>query len=140
MKRALVAASAIAILAGAQSFAQTVGVGPAETIVVEPEQRTVIELRCERVAPVTIKENFSQRDSAGGRGTANGSQHLGARFTKYRYVFKNVSGRPSEPGDSVIIIRRPEIKKPPSPGGFGLFDFRNRWRPDVGATATEVTV
>jgi hypothetical protein len=29
MKRALVAASAIAILTGAQSFAQTVGVGPA---------------------------------------------------------------------------------------------------------------
>jgi hypothetical protein len=30
MKRALVAASALAILAGAQSFAQTVGVGPAK--------------------------------------------------------------------------------------------------------------
>ena len=42
MKRALVAASALAILAGVQSFAQTVGVGPGETVVIEPEQRIVI--------------------------------------------------------------------------------------------------
>jgi catalase (peroxidase I) len=42
MRRALMAASAIAMLAGAQAFGQTVGVGPAETIIIEPEQRTVI--------------------------------------------------------------------------------------------------
>ena len=61
MKRALVAASAIAILAGAQSFAQTVGVGPGETVVIEPEQRTVIRdyVVKERVAPVTVKERLS---------------------------------------------------------------------------------
>ena len=40
MKRAFIAASAIAILAGAQAFAQTVGVGPADTVVIEPEQCT----------------------------------------------------------------------------------------------------
>jgi len=56
MKRVLVAASAIAILAGAQSFAQTVGVGPAETVVIEPEQRTIIRdyVVKERVAPVSL--------------------------------------------------------------------------------------
>ena len=43
MKRAFIAASAIAMLAGAQAFAQTVGVGPAETVVIEPEQRTTIK-------------------------------------------------------------------------------------------------
>jgi len=61
MKRALVAASAIAILTGAQSFAQTVGVGPAETVIIEPEQRTVIRdyVVKERVAPVTVKERPS---------------------------------------------------------------------------------
>jgi hypothetical protein len=37
MRRALMAASAIAMLAGAQGFAQTVGVGPAETVIIEPE-------------------------------------------------------------------------------------------------------
>jgi len=61
MKRALVAASALAILAGVQSFAQTVGVGPGETVVIEPEQRTVIReyVVKERVAPVTVKERLS---------------------------------------------------------------------------------
>src|SRR6516164_1297984 len=61
MKHALVAASALAILAGAQSFAQTVGVGPGKTVVIEPEQRTVIRdyVVKERVAPVTVKERLS---------------------------------------------------------------------------------
>ena len=30
------------MLTGVQAFAQTVGVGPAETLVIEPEQRAVI--------------------------------------------------------------------------------------------------
>src|SRR6476620_10869266 len=61
MKRALIAASALAMLAGAQAFAQTVGVGPAETVVIEPEQRTTIReyVVKERVAPVTVKERIS---------------------------------------------------------------------------------
>jgi uncharacterized protein (UPF0254 family) len=61
MRRALMAASAIAMLAGAQAFGQTVGVGPAETVIIEPEQRTVIreDVVKERVAPVTVKERIS---------------------------------------------------------------------------------
>jgi hypothetical protein len=42
MKRALMAASIVVALTGAQAFAQTVGVGPSETVVIEPEQRTLI--------------------------------------------------------------------------------------------------
>jgi len=38
-----------------------VGVGPGETVVIEPEQRTVIRdyVVKERVAPVTVKERLS---------------------------------------------------------------------------------
>src|SRR5215468_3872314 len=92
MKRALVAASAIAILAGAQSFAQTVGVGPAETVVIEPEQRTVIRdyVVKERVAPVTVKE----RVAVGARLPADVELRTvptawGPRLTKYRYVYSD---------------------------------------------------
>lgn len=61
MKRALMAASAIAMLAGAQAFAQTV-VAPAETVVIEPEQRTLVKeyVVKEKVAPVTVKERRSR--------------------------------------------------------------------------------
>ena len=61
MRRALMAASAIVVLAGAQAFAQTVGIGPAETVIIEPEQRTTIReyVVKERVAPVTVKERIS---------------------------------------------------------------------------------
>ena len=43
MKRALMAASVLAVFASTQALAQTVGVGPAGTLIVEPEQRTVIK-------------------------------------------------------------------------------------------------
>jgi hypothetical protein len=48
MKRALMAASVLAVFASTQALAQTVGVGPAGTVIVEPEQPTVIkEYGCE---------------------------------------------------------------------------------------------
>jgi hypothetical protein len=61
MKRALLAASVVAMFLSTQALAQTVGVGPAETVVIEPEQRTVIRdyVVKERVAPVTVKEKVS---------------------------------------------------------------------------------
>jgi hypothetical protein len=37
MKRALLAASVLALFVSTQALAQTVGVGPAETVVIEPE-------------------------------------------------------------------------------------------------------
>ena len=80
MRRALMAASAIAMLAGAQAFAQTVGVGPAETVIIEPEQRTVIReyVVKERVAPVTVKERIlGWHNTAGRRRTENCSLYVG---------------------------------------------------------------
>ena len=41
MKRVLMAATVLSVFAGTPALAQTV-VGPAETVVIEPEQRTVI--------------------------------------------------------------------------------------------------
>src|SRR5262245_44391833 len=90
MKRALVAASAIAVLAGAQSFAQTVGVGPAETIVIEPEQRTVIRdyVEKERVGPVTVKERLSVGATLPAEVELRTVPSAwGPRLAKYRYVY-----------------------------------------------------
>ena len=77
MKRALMAASVIAVFAGAPAFAQTVGVGPAETIIVEPEQRTVIKeyVVKERVAPVRVKERISVGGEIAGRCRTEVSSH-----------------------------------------------------------------
>lgn len=106
MKRVLVAASAIAILAGTQSFAQTVGVGPAETVVIEPEQRTVIRdyVVKERVAPVTVKE----RISVGATLPADVELRTvpstwGPRLSKYRYVYSNDHVYLVEPSDRRVI-------------------------------------
>ena len=60
MKRALIAVSGIAMLMSAQALAQTVGVGPAETVVIEPEQRTLIKeyVVKEKVAPVRVRKEL----------------------------------------------------------------------------------
>jgi Protein of unknown function (DUF1236) len=98
MRRALMAASAIAMLASAQAFAQTVGVGPAETVVIEPEQRTTIReyVVKERVAPVTVKERISVG------ATLPPDVELrtvpstwGQKFSKYRYIYS---------GDRVYLV------------------------------------
>jgi hypothetical protein len=106
MKRVLVAASAIVILAGAQSFAQTVGVGPAETVVIEPEQRTIIRdyVVKERVAPVMVKE----RISVGATLPADVELRTvpgawGPRLSKYRYVYSNDHVYLVEPSDRRVI-------------------------------------
>jgi len=106
MKRVLVAASAIAILTGAQSFAQTVGVGPAETVVIEPEQRTIIRdyVVKERVAPVMVKE----RISVGATLPADVELRTvpgawGPRLSKYRYVYSNDHVYLVEPSDRRVI-------------------------------------
>ena len=103
MKRALVAASALAILAGAQSFAQTVGVGPGETVV---KQRTVIReyVVTERVAPVTVKERFS----VGATLPADVELRTvpsawGPRLAKYRYVYSDDHVYLIEPSDRRVI-------------------------------------
>ena len=106
MRRALMAASAIAMLAGAQAFAQTVGVGPAETIIIEPEQRTVIReyVVKERVAPVTVKE----RISVGATLPADVELRTvpstwGSKFSKYRYVYSDDRVYLVEPTNRTVV-------------------------------------
>lgn len=106
MKRALVAASAIAMLAGAQAFAQTVGVAPTETIVVEPEQRTAIKeyIVKEKVSPVQVKE----RISIGARIPADvelrsAPAAWGPKLSKYRYVYSGDHVYLVEPSNRTVI-------------------------------------
>src|SRR5215475_10717696 len=106
MKRALMAASVIAVFAGAPVFAQTVGVGPAETIVVEPEQRTVIKdyVVKERVAPVTVRE----RIAVGATLPADVELRAvpstwGPKLSKYRYVYSNERVYLVEPSNRTVV-------------------------------------
>lgn len=96
----------IAALAGAPAFAQTVGVGPAETIVVEPQQRTVIRdyVVKERVAPVTVKE----RIAVGATLPADVELRAvpstwGPKLSKYRYVYSNDRVYLVEPSNRTVI-------------------------------------
>jgi catalase (peroxidase I) len=106
MKRVLVAASAIAMLAGAHAFAQTVGIAPPETVVIEPEQRTVIKQYVvkEKVAPVTVKE----RIRVGARLSPDvelrpAPATWGPRFSKYHYVYSDDHVYLVEPGNRTVI-------------------------------------
>jgi catalase (peroxidase I) len=106
MKRALMAASVLAVFAGTHAFAQTVGVGPAETIIVEPEQRTVIKQYVvkERVAPVRVKE----RISVGATLPADIELRSvpttwGPKLSKYRYVYSDDHVYLVEPSNRTVI-------------------------------------
>jgi catalase (peroxidase I) len=106
MRRAIIAASAVALLASAQAFAQTVGVGPAETIIIEPEQRTTIReyVVKERVAPVTVKE----RITVGARLPADvelrtAPTSWGPKFSKYRYIYSDDRVFLVEPTNRTIV-------------------------------------
>lgn len=62
MKRVLIAAAAgAAILAGSPALAQTVGVAPADAVVIAPEQRMIIKQYVvqERVNPVILQERVA---------------------------------------------------------------------------------
>ena len=106
MKRALMAASVISMLAGVPAFAQTVGVGPSETVIVEPEQRTLIReyVVKEKVPAVRTTERISV------------GQPLpldvelrpvppawGPRFTKYRYVYSGEHVYLVEPSNRTVV-------------------------------------
>jgi hypothetical protein len=106
MKRALMAASVLAVFVSTQALAQTGGVGPAETIVIEPEQRTVIRdyVVKERVAPVTVKE----RISVGAPLPADVELRTvpstwGPRFSKYRYIYSDDRVYLVEPSNRTVI-------------------------------------
>lgn len=106
MKHALMAASVIAMLTGVQAFAQTVGVGPAETLVIEPEQRTVIReyVVKEKVSPVTVKE----RISVGATLPADVELRTapaawGPKLSKYRYVYSDNHVYLVEPSNRTVV-------------------------------------
>ena len=106
MKRVLMAASAIAMLAGAQAFAQTVGVAPAETVIIEPQQRTTIKeyVVKEKVAPVTIKEKIH----VGARLPADVELRTapaawGPKLSKYHYVYSGDRVYLVEPTNRTVI-------------------------------------
>ena len=89
-----------------QALAQTVGVGPAETIVIEPEQRTVIRdyVVKERVAPVTVKE----RITVGATLPADVELRTvpstwGPRLSKYRYIYSDDRVYLVEPSNRTVI-------------------------------------
>jgi len=106
MKRTLMAAGLMACLAGTQAFGQTVGVGPADTIVVAPEQRTVIKeyVVKERIAPLQVQE----RIAVGTRLPADVELRAvppawGPNFSKYRYVYSNDRVFLVEPSNRTVI-------------------------------------
>jgi hypothetical protein len=106
MKRILMAAGLMACLAGAQAFGQTVGVGPVDTIVVEPEQRTLIKeyVVKERVAPVRIQE----RIAVGARLPADVELRAvpstwGPKFSKYRYIYSDDHVYLVEPSNRTVV-------------------------------------
>ena len=105
MKRALIAVSALAMLTSAP-LAQTVGVGPAETVIIEPEQRTIIKdyVVKEKVAPVRVQE----RISVGVRLPADVELRpvppaWGPTFSKYRYVYTDDRVYLVEPSNRTVI-------------------------------------
>ena len=94
------------MLMSAQALAQTVGVGPAETVVIEPEQRTIIKdyVVKEKVAPVRVQE----RISVGARLPADVELRTvpstwGPKFSKYRYVYSDDRVYLVEPSNLTVI-------------------------------------
>jgi hypothetical protein len=106
MKRALMAASVLAVFASTQALAQTVGVGPAGTVIVEPEQRTVIKeyVVKERVAPVRVKE----RIAVGATLPADVELRAvpstwGPKLSKYRYLYTDDRVYLVEPSNRTVV-------------------------------------
>ena len=106
MKRALMAASVLAVFASTQALAQTVGVGPAGTVIVEPEQRTVIKeyVVKERLAPVRVKE----RIAVGATLPADVELRAvpstwGPKLSKYRYLYTDDRVYLVEPSNRTVV-------------------------------------
>lgn len=107
MKRAFIAAAAgAAILAGGQALAQTVGVAPADAIVIAPEQRMIIKQYVvqEKVNPVILQERVAV-------GTVlpadvelrSAPTAWGPAVSPYRYVYTNDNVLLVEPGSRRIV-------------------------------------
>jgi hypothetical protein len=83
-----------------------VGVAPAETVIIEPEQRTVIRetIVNERVAPVTVKEKIT----VGAILPADVELRTvpstwGPKLSKYRYVYSDERVYLVEPTNRTVV-------------------------------------
>jgi len=106
MKRAVVLAAAIALLAGSQAFAQTVTVSPGTTVVVEPQQRQVIKQYVvkERVAPVRVEKRIVVGEQLpAGVELRPVPPSWGPRLVKYRYIYSDDHIYLVEPSDRKVI-------------------------------------
>ena len=91
---------------GRAAFAQTVGVGPTENVIIEPEQRTVIKeyVVKERVAPVTVKERISVGTTLPGDVELRTVPSTwGPKFSKYRYVYSGDRVYLVEPSNRTVV-------------------------------------
>ena len=107
MKRAFIAAAAAtAIFAGGQALAQTVGVAPADAVVIAPEQRLVIKQYVvqERVNPVILQERVSVGSVLPADVELRSAPTAwGPAVSPYRYVYSNDNVLLVEPGSRRII-------------------------------------
>ena len=87
-------------------LARTVGVGPAETVVIEPEQRTVIRdyVVKERVAPVRVKERIAVGATLPADVELRSVPSTwGPRLSKYRYIYSDNHVYLIEPSNRTIV-------------------------------------
>jgi hypothetical protein len=106
MKRALMAASVLAVFASTQALAQTVGVGPAGTVIVEPEQRTVIKeyVVKERLAPVRVKERIAVGATLPAEVELRAVPSAwGPKLSRYRYVYSDDHVYLVEPSNRTVV-------------------------------------
>jgi hypothetical protein len=105
MKRTLIAASVISMLAGVPALAQT-SVVPSETIVVEPEQRTLIK---EYVVKEKVPAWRTTETITVGQPLPRDVElrpvppTWGPKFTKYRYVYSGDHVYLVEPSNRTVV-------------------------------------
>lgn len=106
MRRTVIIASAVALLGASQAFAQTVGVGPADTVVVEPEQRQVIKqyIVKEKVAPARVQQRVVIGDTVPADVELRSVPSVwGPKLTRYKYIYSGNHVYLVEPSDRKVI-------------------------------------
>jgi len=106
MKRAVIVARAVALLGVTQAFAQTVGVRSADTVVIEPEQRTTIKRYIveEKVAPVRVEKRVVVGEPLPADVELRTvPQTWGPKLSKYRYIYSDNHVYLVEPSDRKVI-------------------------------------
>ena len=106
MRRAVIVVSAVALLGASPAFAQMVGVGTADTVVVEPAQRQVIKqyIVKEKVAPVRVPQRVVIGDTLPADVELRTVPSTwGPKLTRYRYIYSGNHVYLVEPSDRKVI-------------------------------------